>query len=333
VGEVTPDLLVAVDGGNSKTDVVVVDGRLRVLGEVRGPGASPHAVGPEASLDAIEALIREALVKAGASPARVRRTAIYLAGIDFDRERDAMLALIARRGWAGDVLLDNDTFALLRAGTGDPGVAVVCGAGINCVGTDTRGRIVRFPSLGRISGDWGGGGGLAEEVMSAAARDEDGRGPATALTAAVTRTFGTATVLAAIEGLHFGDIAPERLHELSPQLFAAASDGDPVARALVERQADEVVAMAVAAVRGLALASSTVVLGGGILAAQHPLLVAAIAARIDATIPGSSIVYVAERPVAGAALLAVEADGIHVGPDDVASLREQLTAWPLAVPA
>ena len=55
-------------------------------------------------------------------------------------------------------MVDNDTFAVLRAGTERGwGVAVVCGAGINCVGVSPDGRHARFPALGTITGDWGGG--------------------------------------------------------------------------------------------------------------------------------------------------------------------------------
>lgn len=75
-------------------------------------------------------------------------------------------------------------------------------AGINCVGMRPDGRTARFPALGRISGDWGGGWALAEEAMWHAARAEDGRGPATALAHTLPAHFGLDTVYALIESLH-----------------------------------------------------------------------------------------------------------------------------------
>ena len=77
----------------------------------------------------------------------------------------------------GDHLgVGNDTLAVLRAGTERGwGVAVVCGAGINCVGVAPDGRSVRFPALGRITGDWGGGYDVGLEALYVAARGEDGR--------------------------------------------------------------------------------------------------------------------------------------------------------------
>ena len=52
----------------------------------------------------------------------------------------------------------NDTFAVLRAGTDRHwGVGVVCGFGTNCSAVAPDGRVTRFPAVGPISGDWGGG--------------------------------------------------------------------------------------------------------------------------------------------------------------------------------
>ncbi|GAP49921.1 kinase [Streptomyces azureus] len=75
---------------------------------------------------------------------------------------------------------------------------------------------------------------------------------------------------ALIEALHLGDLEQSRRHELTPVLFATAADGDTVARAIAERQAEEVVAMAVVALTRLELLDepTPVLLGGGVLAAS-----------------------------------------------------------------
>ena len=114
------------------------------------------------------------------------RADIFLAGADLPAEVDALTSAIKAHEWTPTLRVDDDTLALLRTGTDLPdAVAVVCGAGINCVGRAADGRMARFPSLGDISGDWGGGGHLASLALWHAIRGEDGRGPATALTPAV----------------------------------------------------------------------------------------------------------------------------------------------------
>lgn len=118
-----------------------------------------------------------------------------------------------------------------------------------------------------ISGDWGGGLQLADEAFWAAARADDGRGPETALSTALPAHYGVDSVSSLIEALHLGDIPSARRLEAAPLLFQVAAAGDAVAAALVLRQAEEIVTMAVVAMRRLDLLDepTDVVLGGGVL--------------------------------------------------------------------
>ena len=52
--------VLAVDGGNSKTDLAIVDLDGTVLAAVRGPGSSPHHVGVAGSVARISALLEYA---------------------------------------------------------------------------------------------------------------------------------------------------------------------------------------------------------------------------------------------------------------------------------
>ncbi|MQY15092.1 N-acetylmuramic acid/N-acetylglucosamine kinase [Streptomyces sp. RB5] len=298
--------VLAVDAGNSKTDVALIAPDGRVLGRGRGGGFQPPVVGVAAAVDVIARAVREA----GAGSAG--HVSACLANADFPVEEEELRDEIARRGWARTVEVRNDTFALLRAGVEQPrGVAVVCGAGVNCVGMRPDGRTARFPAIGRISGDWGGGGGLAEEALWFAARAEDGRGEATALREALPGHFGLGSMGELIEALHFGRVAARRRHELAPVLFAVAAAGDPVARALVDRQADEVVAMAGAALSRLDLLDEPVdvILGGSVLAARHPQLDTGVRARLAARAPKAVATVVTAPPVLGAGLLGLDAVG------------------------
>ncbi|MFI5957408.1 N-acetylglucosamine kinase [Cryptosporangium sp. NPDC051539] len=300
-------VLVALDAGNSKTDAAVVRTDGTVLATVRGDGFRPTVDGPDAALAGVVATIRAAVAAAGAPPAAL--LAAYLANADFpaevERYRDGLSALAL----ADRTVVGNDTFALLRSGARRlAGVAAICGAGINCLGIAEDGTVFRFPALGKLSGDWGGGSGMAAEAMFAAARGEDGRGPATALAAAIAGHFRTRSAVALAEELHFGRVESGRLHEIVPLIFDVASAGDATARAIVARQAEELGLMAGVALRRLALTerSVDVVLGGGVLAAGHPLLLDDVQARIEAMAPLAAIRIPDVSPLAGAILLGLD---------------------------
>jgi len=320
-----PGLVLAIDGGNSKTEVLLATGAGEVLTTGRGPGSSPHHLGVQGAVDLLDELVRKALAQAGLDGATVDRAEVYLAGVDFPNEKEVATAAVSRRGWAREVTVDNDSFALLRAGTDSAdAVAVVCGAGINCVGVSRDGRHARFASLGRISGDWGGGMELGDEALWWAARADDGRGPATALTSLVPAFFGLPDVPSVYEAIHFGRLEQRRLIELAPTVLTASREGDTVCRGIVERLADEVVAFARAALTRLDMLDvpTAVVLGGGVLTSHDEVLLGEVRQRLAAVAPHAASVVTEVSPVVGAALLGLD----HLGapPSAGAALRAAL---------
>ncbi|MFD3587505.1 N-acetylglucosamine kinase [Streptomyces sp. NPDC058683] len=302
--------VLAIDAGNSKTDVAVVAADGEVLATARGGGFRPPVVGVEQAVDEVAAAVAEAYSAAGVTS--VAHVSACLANADLPVEEEQLAAALAARGWGGSVTVRNDTFAILRAGVAEPrGVAVVCGAGINCVGMRPDGRTARFPAIGRISGDWGGGWGLAEEALWHAARAEDGRGGPTALVRTLPAHFGLTSMYALIEALHLEHVEYGRRHELTPVLFATAADGDPIARSVVDRLAQEVATMATVALTRLDLLDeeTPVLLGGGVLTGGHPQLDDGVRELLAARAPKAVPRVVTARPVLGAALLGLDAVG------------------------
>src|SRR5439155_86549 len=177
--------------GLADDDVVEVPARVGAAGAEPLPQRplAPELLGLVQHVAAYERLAAEAL--------------LLLAGVDFPDEVQVLEELAASRGWADRARVRNDTFAVLRAGTDRGwGVAIVCGSGINCLGVAPDGRTVRFPALGAITGDWGGGDDLGEEALFAAARSEDGRGPRTLLERAAPEHFGRATPAELAHDIH-----------------------------------------------------------------------------------------------------------------------------------
>ncbi|MFE7941606.1 N-acetylglucosamine kinase [Streptomyces griseoincarnatus] len=316
--------VLAVDAGNSKTDVAVVAPDGTVLATARGGGFRPPADGLDKAMEALSRTVEEALSAAGAPTAA--HISACLANADLPIEEEELTEAIASRPWSSTVTVRNDTFAILRAGVPEPrGVAVVCGAGINCVGMRPDGRTARFPALGRFSGDWGGGWALAEEALWHAARAADGRGEPTALAAALPAHYGVPDMPALIEALHLDRIPLRRRHEATPVLFATAAQGDAVARGVVDHQAAEIVTMATVALTRLDLLDeeTPVCLGGSVLAADHPLLTEGIRTGLQAAAPKAVPHIVTARPVLGAALLGL--DDMEAPPEAQERLRAHYT--------
>jgi N-acetylglucosamine kinase-like BadF-type ATPase len=329
--------VLALDGGNSKTDVALVAADGSVLATVRGPGMPTADL--DGSLRVISDLIGLIERQAG-QPGRpaARHICACVANADLPEEEEQLARAIRAGGWSETTTVVNDTFAVLRAGLtgGSPdassdassdrpgrpwGVAVTCGAGINCVGVAEDGRVTRYLALGSISGDFGGGHSLGRAALWWAIRAEDGRGPETALRAAVPAHFGFPQVADVAVAIHQGKLTEQDTRGLAPVLLAAAADGDRVAQDLVQRQATEICTMALVAMRrlGLTRLRTPVVLGGGLLTARDPLLTAAVVDGIAAEAPRADVIIVDVPPIAGAVLLGL--DEIEADPSAEQQLR------------
>jgi N-acetylglucosamine kinase-like BadF-type ATPase len=319
--------VLAVDGGNSKTDLALVARDGSVLSLVRGPLSSPHHLGVDGCIAVLERLLGDAVREAQLEGPRVAEVAeLLMAGVDFPAEEEALREAVAERGWTSRVHVGNDTFAVLRAGTERGwGVAVTCGAGINCVGVAPDGRHARFPALGAITGDWGGGYDLGLAAVSAAARSEDGRGPRTSLERAVPAHFGLERPSQLAEAIHTRRMEQRRVIELAPLVLSEAAD-DAVAAQIVQRLASEVVALARVALTRLDLTDEPVevLLGGGVLQDADGDLLAAIDAELREAAPAVTVRPTASPAIVGAALLGL--DDLGAGSEAQDRLRLELGA-------
>ena len=315
--------VLAVDGGNSKTDLALVSRRGELLALVRGPTISHQQVPIGEAMDRLGELMRGASDVAGVSGAS-EIGSFCLAGADFATDVALLRRSISAAGVARRVEVRNDAFAAIRAGAPSGwGIAVVCGAGVNAAGVRADGRSARLAGIGDLSGDWGGGMGVAMEALGAAVRDRDGRGPSTALSAIVPRAFGLRRPIDVSRGVYEGRIASRRLEELAPLVFRTATDGDAVARAIVDRLADELGTMAIAIGRRLRLARNDVdvVLTGGVFRNRDDGFHRRLEARIREGLPHARLTRLADRPVLGAALLGLDGLGIGRGTTPERRLR------------
>jgi len=254
-----------------------------------------------------------------------------LAGADFASDVRALERGIGGLALARRVLVRNDGFAALRAGTpAGWGIAVVCGAGVNAVGVAPDGRRARLAGIGDLSGDWGGGYGLGLAALGAAVRAGDGRGDATVLARLVPGHFGLRRAFDLSRAIYQERIGARRLEELAPVIFEAAATGDRVARGLADRLADELALMATAIGRRLRIArrEADVVLAGGIFRTNEPGFRARLEDRLRAGMPRARAVRLEAPPVLGAALLGLDELGVDAGGSVERRMRRESAETP-----
>ncbi|HYX12662.1 MAG TPA: BadF/BadG/BcrA/BcrD ATPase family protein [Candidatus Acidoferrum sp.] len=299
--------VLAVDGGNSKADVALVAADGTLLGAVRGPTISHQATSLAEGKRRLGLLVEAAGGRVGQRPG----IAVHcVAGGDYPSDVHMLERAFAEVAPAVETVVLNDTYAALRAGATRPwGIVLICGQGINgaAVGVDGR-RRVRFAGVGDISGDWGGASSVGMAGLGAAVRARDGRGPRTALEEAIPRAVGLVRPEAVTHAYYTGRLNEARIGELAPVVFATAADGDPVARTIIDRLADELATMAVALARRAHLVrrEPEIILAGSVFRTDDAEFHDRLRSRITAAIPDARIQRLAAPPVVGAALIGLD---------------------------
>jgi N-acetylglucosamine kinase-like BadF-type ATPase len=306
---VTPDLVLGLDGGGSKTELAIADMRGTVLAFERGIGLDPLA-DPE-----WETTLRQLLRRAAGLLPFTRRCALALPAYGEAPAVSARQAEVVARALTAEHILLNDVHAAqIGAFAGGPGVLLLAGTGSMVWSVDRDGRSSRVGGWGDAFGDEGSGFWVGREALSLATRGLDGRADAAAFARGLLERIGVEPdgLLAWCWSL------PNRragIAALAGLVDIMAAGGDAQAADLLARAADHLVAhvrAAGASVRG-GLPWS---FAGGLFNSGTVSLHAT--ARLG---PPQTP---ALPPVGGAVLHAARAAGWDAGPDWVANLAEGL---------
>jgi N-acetylglucosamine kinase-like BadF-type ATPase len=232
-------LLLALDGGNSKTDAVLFHPDGGLVARLRGGGSGG---GPAQVASTVAALLADLVLPTDARAEPVTGCVAAVAGLDFPEDRPAFESALRAVLPDAAVLAMNDARAVLAVAGREHAIAVVCGAGLNVAAQGPAGPAT-VPALGWISGDWGGGDALGREAVVIGYRSSDGRGPASALEREVLRATGQEDYPSLARAIRDRAVAPAAVAELARLVTAAAASGDGPAAAALERAVAEVLAL------------------------------------------------------------------------------------------
>lgn len=303
------ELLVAVDGGGTKTDVVVadLDGVELISACV---GATNHErLGTDQAARILARTIDRLVAQIGASNDGIRVAVFGLAGIDWDSDVPAMEAALRMQGFTAPMLLLNDSEIALRAGCSQ-GWGVVSSAGTESVAAGVNREGQRFRTMAVGWGEPCGARSMVHGALTAVAREYHRTGPTTVLTAMFLEAMAVTSVPELFEAVtrRALDVGPEH----APLLDRAISDGDEVALQIVEHEARSHADVVGGIAERLAMSEDAFELvTSGSIHANGGHFRAAFEARVLQHCPRAQIVPLRTRPVLGAVLLAVDATRRH----------------------
>jgi N-acetylglucosamine kinase-like BadF-type ATPase len=307
-----PEFVLGIDGGTTKTIALIADLNGNILGAARGDGSNWTGSDVEIPMSVIIGVAKEALQQANVLPQNVSLGMFSLAGADWPEDYERRTTVLEKADIARRIIVKNDAFGGLRAGTRLPyGVVIAAGTGANTAIIAPDGREWDF---GYYQNDDGGAFDISNEAIRAVLRAEDGRGPSTLLTDVVLKQFHFSCVDDLLKALVARKVDRVIQLALCPRVFEASCSGDEVASEIIVRHGQILAEYAVAAISrfGMLRDEFDVVLAGSVFKGTGPLLIDTITMAIHHVAPHARVLRSCFEPVVGTILLAYDALHLQV---------------------
>lgn len=313
-----------VDGGGSKTALVVVDEQGQEVGR-RQIGSANYRVWTTQGLSPADAAARVAgqITGALAEIAKNGRLVTVIAGLsgadvpeDFKLMTEAFINCSKAKGWTTDWQVVNDV-ELLLYGLPDShgtGLALVSGTGSIAAGRDVNDNAARAGGWGFLFGDEGSGYFLGRGALQAVAQAADKRGPATVLTDRILAALNINSPQDLITTIYQSEAdRNSKIARLAELVLLSAAENDAVALDLVREAGLELAKAVLAVYRQLdfGLTRAPALALGGSLLVKSELLRREVLGHLEKEIPLREIVRITD-PALAAALSARQISAVKI---------------------
>ena len=290
MSQLMSQVVVGVDGGGSKTHVIVADANGKELASLIGAASAVRPGDALHSAEVIGALVRDALAIAEQVD-RPRALVVGVAGVGREPERRALLRALEGEAISEDVQVVPDAAIAMEDAFGAEGVGVllVSGTGSVAFGRGPTGEFRRCGGWGPVCGDEGSGAWIGRRALSVVTSSHDEREPETRLVGAVL----TALELDEVDQLvaWAADASPKDLAALAVPVLTLAADRDLRANSICTIAAEELVLHVRTLARQLFVderAAVPVALSGGMLR-RGSFLRRLVEHRLKSAVPGAQL--------------------------------------------
>jgi glucosamine kinase len=283
-------IVVGVDGGGSKTHVIVATPRGKVLAEVTGDASAVTPGEALSSAEVIGALVRDALAQAEITD-RPAMLVAGVAGTGREKEQKALLRALRNESLAEEIQVTTDAEIALADAFGPEraGILLISGTGSVAYGRGPTGTLRRCGGWGPIAGDEGSGAWIGRRALSVVTSSADEREPESRLTGALMTALELETIDDIIPWA--AKSTPKDLAALAVHVTTLAADRDLRANSICTVAAEELVLHVRTLARQLFVderAAVPVALAGGMLK-RGQFLRRLVEHRLKTAVPGAEL--------------------------------------------
>ncbi len=294
-------ILLAVDGGATKTTMTIRTEDGRELFTKTSTGSNYQAVGQGRVIELFEALLNDA--QKAVSIREITAAVFAIAGMDTDEDAKVIRNLVETSLQHSaltikKLVIENDVeAALLGLAQRQPASLLISGTGSVCFSYDGE-KVVRTGGWGHRAGDEGSGYWIGRQIVKAIFRAADGRTATTKLTELVLQANDLDGIDSLMNWLYRADYTNARLACLSTYLQEAVEQGDEAAREIAEKAAEELALLATAALQKIRYSGEThpFYINGGVLK-NTPVIYDLFTSKLAKAFPSVQFKLCEEKPI------------------------------------
>lgn len=265
-------IVMAVDGGATKTTLVIYCEQGKRIFEKTSTGTNYHAIGS----CQVERVITDLLLDAyqAAPYDNIEIAGFAMAGLDTEHDLVIVKEIIEHSFnnvpyHINTIIVENDVLSTLKGITdGKPGALLLSGTGSIAYAIDGKGQIVRTGGWGHRAADEGSGYWIGQQIIRAVVRHEDGRSSnQTILKNLLYENLKVTQLDEMLAWLYHEDYTNAKVASISSILNEAVKLGDEIAIDIASRAAYELTILAEAILQKVNYYNEpfTYYLNGGIL--------------------------------------------------------------------
>jgi|SRR5438552_9120112 len=247
-------LYLGVDGGGTKTQIVLMNDAEEVVAEGEAGPSNPLRVGVETSVANITKAVDAACDSGGFSRGDIQAATLGLAGVRRQDLRERIRESFVSRLRVKKTLVTTDAeIAWFGTTLGKAGLVVIAGTGSICLGKNAAGEMAISGGWGPLAGDEGGGRNIAEKALHSVAKASDGRGGPTKLSEMALEYFRASSVDNLLVAIYSPQMDNSRIAGFARLVVETALEGDKIAVEILKDAGQELGIAACAVIKKLKL--------------------------------------------------------------------------------
>ncbi len=230
-------MIIAIDGGGTKTHLGVFDLEGRLLYQGLSTGCNHQSLGVETYRMVIEQIVNDACDALNIELHQIIYAHLGISGADlpedFQRLNEATKKIFKEVPFE----IENDAWLILRSGLKNAfGAVTISGTGTNSAAMNEQGQKAILRSLGFTLGIYGGGLDIAREALHYAFRADELTYKKTRLMEEIPKLLGADTMADIVSKFYpTPHVDRHQLGKITALTFRLASEGDEVSIEIIER--------------------------------------------------------------------------------------------------